>query len=121
MLLEVRKLVFTADLLRQALLSHCAREKVKTPNADIQNIRLTPTPNGTTSAVIEFITANPNKPYELNLDEQFVLSAMILACKVYGVPLPRSAKKSLQLTDQGLAMTVSLRLETPIVEPLAAS
>ena len=121
MLLEVRKLVFSDDLLRQALLSHCTREKVKIPNTDIQKIRVALKPNGTTSAVIEFVTANPNKPYELHLDEQFVLSAMILACKVYGVPLPRSAKKSLQLTDQGLAMTVSMQLETPILEPLAAS
>jgi len=121
MLLEVRKLVFSDDLLRQALLAHCAREKVKVPNAGLQKIRFTPKPNGTISAVLGFVTANPNKPYEIHLDEQFELSAMILACKVFGVPLPRSANKTLQLTDQGLAMTVSMKLEKPIVETLAAS
>lgn len=119
MLLEVRKLIFSDDLFRQALLAHCAREKVTIPNSQIQEVRILNPPDSPTSVLIEFVAADPNKPFEVQLDEQFVLAAMILACKVYGVPLPRDATKALQHTEQGPAMTVSMKIGTPILAPLA--
>jgi len=73
------------------------------------------------SVVMEFVTADPSKPYEIHLNEQFVLTAMILACKVYGIPLPRHATKTIQHTDQGVAMTVSMKIDTPVFEPLDES
>jgi len=118
MLLEVRKLIFSDELLQQALLGHCAREKVIVPYSKIQKIRIINPSNGTVRVLLEFVAADPNKPFEVQLDEQFVLTAMILACKVYGVPLPRDATKALQHTDQGLAMTISMRIGTPILKSL---
>jgi len=116
MLLEVRKLIFSDDLLQRALLTHCAKEKIDVPNSQIQKIRVNAKPNAPTSVVIEFVTADPSKPYEVNLNEQFVLTAMILACKAYRVPLPRDAVKIIQVTDKGLAMMVSMKIDTPVFE-----
>lgn len=122
MLIEVRKLVFSDELLQQALLNLCEKEGLEVPNSQIQKVRFTPAkPGGKASVVIEFVTANPDKPFEVNLSEDFVLSAMILSCKEFGVPLPRDASKSIQLTDQGLAMIVSMKIKPKVPLQKAAS
>ncbi|MBL4615548.1 MAG: hypothetical protein JKY27_11835 [Magnetovibrio sp.] len=112
MLLEVRKLVFSDDLLQQALLNHFKIENIAVPNTQIQKVRFSANTGKASSIVVEFVTADPKKPYEVRLNEQFVLTAMIMTCKTYGVPLPRDATKTLQLTKQGLAMTVSMKVDT---------
>jgi len=111
MLLEVRKLVFSDGLLQEALLAHCKTEDVKIPNSQIQKVRFAGTPGQGGQVVIAFVTSNPKNPYEVHLNEGFVLSAMIALCKQMGVPLPRDAAKTVQLTDQGLAMTVSMKVD----------
>lgn len=121
MLIEVRKLVFSDDLLQQALLNHLKVEGVDVPNTQIQKVRYTAKPGGASLVVVEFVTADPKKPYEVHLKEQFVLTAMIMACKAYNVPLPRDASKTIQLTEQGLAMTVSMKVKTGPLEQKAAS
>lgn len=55
-------------------------------------------------------------PTRVVLNEHFVVGALILACRTHGVPLPRLAEKHLQMTKQGLAMTVALKMETEKVE-----
>lgn len=112
MLLEVRKLIFSDDLLQEALLAHCKTEGKQVPNSPIQKIHFTPRPAGGSSLVVDFMTSNPKKPYELNLNEAFILTAMIMVCKRHGVPLPRDASKAIQATDQGLAMIVSMKINT---------
>lgn len=112
MLTEVRKLVFSDDLLQQALVNHCKTEGIKVPHSQIQKIRVTPHDDGSASVVMEYMTANPNQPYEVHLNQQAVLTAMIAACRLHGVPLPRDAAKTVQMTDQGVAMTVSMKLNT---------
>jgi len=112
MLLDVRKLIFSDDLLQQALLAHCKTEGKEVPNSPIQKIHFTPRPAGGSSLVVDFMTSNPKKPYELHLNETFVLTAMIMMCKCHSVPLPRDAVKILQATEQGLAMIVSMKVKT---------
>lgn len=121
MLREVRKLIFSDDLLQQALLSHCKTEGKEVPKSPIQKIRFTPRPAGGSSVVVEFMTSNPQKPYELHLNEAFVLTAMIMLCKSCHVPLPRDAAKSIQATEQGLAMIVSMKVNTDNITKKAAS
>lgn len=115
MLIEVRKLVFSDDLLQAALLKQCAAQGMEIPNSKVQKLKIfgaspdaqqdTPEP---VRIVMQFVTADPDKPYEVTLDEDLVLTALIAKCKCADVPLPRSAPKHLQLTNQGLAMIVSL-------------
>ena len=127
MLLEVRKLLFSDDVIERALLDECALQKVVVPQSHLHGVRVdgyrAPTGSmgvdGTTSkgrVVLEFDTANPDKPYEVVLNEHFVISALILACRKHGIPLPRDAQKYLQMTDRGLALTLSLKMETVPVD-----
>ena len=122
MLLEVRKLVFSDDLFQQVVLEHCAREEVKPPQSRLQGYRIEDYAGGASGMVLEFETADVNNPHEVHLNEQFTLSALISACKKFHVPLPRSAAKKIQKTDQGIAMVVSMHVNTSnVVEQKAAS
>lgn len=119
MLQEVRKLLFSEDVLHAAILDECAAQNVSIPNSPLQGMRVTgyraPVPGAALqndSVVLEFVTANPDKPYEVALDESFVIGALIMACRNHGVPLPRGATKKLQMTDNGLALTLSFRRDT---------
>jgi len=118
MLFDVRKLIFSDDLLQEAVLEHCRREGVEIPNTQIQTFRFIGKSGKGSKVVVEFVTADPKRPFELTLNEQFVLTAMILACKANHVPLPRDATKTIQMTDKGLAMAISLRIDTPPTKSL---
>ncbi len=113
MLLEVRKLIFSDDLLKRALLDYFHDIDVEVPNSAIQKIRFVGTPGENALVIVEFMTADPKQPYEINLSEAEVLTAMITSCKEYRVPLPRDAAKTIQHTKQGIAMTVSMKVDTP--------
>ncbi|MCW8914428.1 MAG: hypothetical protein OQK24_01090 [Magnetovibrio sp.] len=113
MLLEVRKLIFSDDLLKRALLGYFHEIDAEIPQSAIQKIRFVGTPGENALVIVEFMTADPQKPYEINLSEAEVLTAMISSCKEYRIPLPRNAAKTIQHTKQGLAMTVSMKVDTP--------
>ncbi|MEG3617239.1 hypothetical protein V5T82_02115 [Magnetovibrio sp. PR-2] len=113
MLLDVRKLVFSDDLLKRAILEYFLDQKMQHPQSQIQKIRFLGTPGEKAQAVVEFMTADPKNPVEIHLKEDQVLTAMIMVCKAHHVPLPRDAVKVLQLTKQGLAMTISMKVDTP--------
>lgn len=115
MILESRELIFPDNVLRYALLSECLAERINIPNSQIQKINfLNATDDHNRPRVeLEFITANPKKPYKVPLSEQFVLTAMILVCKDLGVRLPRSGVKVLCLREKGLAMQMTMKIQTP--------
>lgn len=115
MLIEVRKLVFSDDLLQRALLKQCAAEGITLPNSKLEKVKVFGAGQSTDKikVILQFMTADPKRPREITLNDQSVLAALIATCKRHNVPLPRSASKALQLTNQGLAMTVNLTLETP--------
>lgn len=121
MLQEVRKLLFSEDVILRALLDECAAQKVNVPNSPLQGIKIDgyhatnggdDDASGKGRVVLEFATADPEQPYRVVLNEHFVIGALILACRAHGVPLPRGADKHLQMTDRGLALTVALKMDT---------
>lgn len=128
MLHEVRKLLFSEDVILRALLDECVAQNIHVPNSQVQAIKIEGY-HGSAQAdgeadgsrvgkgrvILEFVTANPDKPQAVALNEHFVISALILACRQHNIPLPRSAAKHLQMTDKGLALTVAMRSETPVV------
>lgn len=115
MLIEVRKLVFSDDLLQRALLKQCAAEGIEVPNSQIQKVKVFGAGESVDKikVILQFMTADPKKPHEVTLAEQSVLASLIATCKRFSVPLPRSAPKALQLTKQGLAMTITMTMDTP--------
>lgn len=119
MLQEVRKLLFSEDIIHAALLQECAAQGIEIPNSKLQSVRVDgyrAGPGSDTASkgrvVLEFVAANPDKPFEVVLNEHFVIGALIVACRTHGVPLPRSATKKLQMTDNGLARTLAFRRDT---------
>jgi len=130
MLHEVRKLLFSEDVILRALLDECRAQNMPVPNAQVQGIKVegyhaaAPAEAAVTGnragngagkgrVILEFVTANPDKPHAVVLNEHFVVGALILACRQHGIPLPRSAAKQLQMTQKGLALTVAMTSETP--------
>lgn len=116
MLIEVRKLIFSDDLLQRALLKQCASQGIEVPNSQIQKVKVfgAGDAEGPIKIILQFVTANPDKPHEVTLNEEVTLTALIMMCKRFSVPLPRSAAKKLQLTNQGLAMVVSMSMAEPV-------
>ena len=115
MLIEVRKLVFSDDLLQRALVKQCATQGIEMPNSQIQGVLIF---GGDESddkfkLILQFMTADAKRPHEITMSEDAVLSALIATCKSFSVPLPRSAPKQLQKTKQGLAMVITMTMDTP--------
>lgn len=115
MLIEVRKLVFSDDLLQRALVKQCATQGIETPNSQIQGVLIYGADEGgeTFKLVLQFMTADPKRPHEITMNEDDVLAALIATCRGNSIPLPRSAPKHLQKTKQGLAMVITMTLDTP--------
>lgn len=116
MLIEVRKLIFSDDLLQTALLKQCATQGIEVPNSQIQKVKVygAGAAQAPIKIIMQFMSANPNKPIDVTLREDVVLTALIAMCKRFNVPLPRNAAKTLQLTNQGLAMVVSMSMNKPM-------
>ncbi len=115
MILESRELIFPDQILRYALLSECLAEGINIPNSQIQKINFVDSADGRKRprVELEFITADPKRPFKVPLSEQFVLTAMILVCKDLGLRLPRDGSKILCLREKGLAMMMSMTIQTP--------
>lgn len=115
MLIEVRKLVFTDDLLQRALVKQCATQGTETPNSKIQGVLIYGADDSGDKfkLILQFMTADPKRPFEITMNEDDVLAALIGACKGFSVPLPRSAPKTLQQTKQGLAMVITMTMDAP--------
>lgn len=110
MLTEIRKLIFPKDVLQEALLHECKSAGIEVPNSQIQDIKMTgETP---VRVVLQFVTAHVKRPLEVPLSEHFVLTAMIVTCRKYGVPLARYSKKSIELHEQGLVMVMRMEIKT---------
>lgn len=111
MLIEVRRIIFPPEMLGEMLLTHCRNEGVKVPNSQLQNVKLVD--GEATHAVLQFVSANPDAPVEIPLNETFVLAAMLASCRDYHVPVPRAAEKSTKVTSQGLAMQLVMKVNKP--------
>lgn len=116
MLIEVRKLIFSDDILQKALLKQCATQGIEVPNSKIQKVKVFGAGDAAApiKIIMQFVTADPNKPVDVTLREDVVLTALIAMCKRFNVPLPRNAAKTLQLTNQGLAMVISMTMNEPV-------
>ncbi len=110
MLTEIRKLIFPKDVLQKALLHECKSAGIEVPNSQIQDIKITG--ERPVRVVLQFVTAHVKRPMEVPLSEHFVLTAMVVTCRKYGIPLARYSTKSIEIHDQGLAMVMTMDIKT---------
>jgi len=62
----------------------------------------------TLQAVVTFVSPNPKKPIQAELDEHQVIEALITTCKEQSIPLPKKGHKFIKQHKDGIAMCMGL-------------
>ncbi|TCS63674.1 hypothetical protein [Varunaivibrio sulfuroxidans] len=103
---DVRKLVFNAKETRIALLHYCKMEGVALPPSQFEGFVLR---EERFSVELCFASANPKKPFVVYLSSNQAIGALIGACRVKHIPLPREGRKYLQKNaEDGITLSVGL-------------
>ncbi|TVR99810.1 MAG: hypothetical protein EA406_02385 [Rhodospirillales bacterium] len=102
---ELRKVTFSADELQAALVNHCLHAGKSMPRGRLERIELNKASK--TMAVMHFDAGNANDS-ELLLTPEDVGAALIRFCKQQRIPLPRNARKGVQVEDDGVALMCNL-------------
>ena len=103
---EMRKMVFTEEELRAALVNYALRTNKKLPNATIDKIQLEEKEG--ISATIIYRHDESEEAKTVVFEETHVAAAIVLFCRAHEIPLPREARKVLVPADNSVAMIVQL-------------
>ncbi len=106
--LELRKIFFSTDELRVAVVAHCGATERPLPDAAIA--RLVIRKDQLATVTLHFRPSfNPADPAEVVFTSADVREALIRHCSTLGIPLPRAAKKVLWAQDDGMALLITLQ------------
>lgn len=106
--LELRKILFSTDELRAAVVAHCSATQRPLPDTEISRLVIRKDQRATVT--LHFRPSfNPADPAEVAFTGADVREALIRHCAVLGIPLPRAAKKVLWAQDDGMALLITLR------------
>ena len=102
---ETRKILFTVDEVRTALIHYAIRTEMRMPKEGIDKLRF-----AKEGASVTFIYSRSpeGEKREVNFSDQQVGAAMILYCHTRGFPLPRGADKMVKNEGQGISMMMRL-------------
>ena len=102
---ETRKIVFTADEVRAALIHYAIRTEMRMPKEGIDKVRF-----AKEAAEVTFIyqRSSDGEKREITFNDQQVGAAMILYCHTRGFPLPRDAEKIVKGEGEGISMMMRL-------------
>jgi hypothetical protein len=98
--IEIRKLVFTTAELQDVVVSHCLSGNIPLPDAEIEGIDVSNSPEATVT--INFQAADAAPPSASRLTREQVATAIIRH------PIPRQGQKLLQAQGGGLALMVKV-------------
>ncbi len=99
---EVHKITFAADELLPVITDYCIENGIHTPGTKINSVRVDPGPP--ISVTLIFPGHSEDEPYELHVDKNRLLAALIRATKVMGIRLPRAGEKHLVVDDKGISL-----------------
>lgn len=117
--LELRKILFSTDELRAAIVAHCDATQRPLPDANVS--RLVIRKDQSATVTLHFRPSfNPADPAEVVFTGADVREALIRHCRLLGIPLPRAAKKVLWAQDDGMALLITLQT-VPSTEPASES
>lgn len=102
---ELRKVIFSRDEVQAALVNHLLHAGRTMPKRAIDRVEVG---DGPAIATIVFEPGDPTEAQEWPLSQEEVAAALIRYCGQYAIPLPRAAKKQLQLDNNSLALIFSL-------------
>ena len=101
---EMRKLVFTSDELREALINYALRTQRRLPAARIEHVAVAKA--GGVTATFVYAPSDDHSPDPIEFDETNVAAAIILYCRTREIPLPRGGRKILTPFEDSVAMLV---------------
>ena len=102
---ELRKLTFSTAELQAAVMDYCLRTKIPVPKSNIHALVVSDNPDET--VIIQFMATDEENP-EVKLVREQVAASLIRYCGLIDIPLPRSARKVLQVQDGTLSLMVNI-------------
>ena len=103
---ELRKSLFSKDELQAAVVDYCLRAKIRLPEKNIEDLEVRADPEA--MVVLKYAATVPGDDTEVELSRDQVAAALIRYCSTIKVPLPRSAQKVLQPTDDGISLMINM-------------
>lgn len=102
---ETRKIAFTSEEVRAALVHYAIRTEMRMPKEGIDKVRF-----GKEGAEVTFIyqRSSEGEKREVTFNDQQVGAAMILYCHTRGFPLPRDAEKIVKGEGDGISMMMRM-------------
>ena len=103
---ELRKILCPKDEVQAAVVDYCLRAKIRLPDKIIENLEVQADPEA--MVVLKYADPDPDEPGTVELSRDQVAAALIRYCSSINVPLPRSAQKVLQPSDDGISLLISI-------------
>ncbi len=103
---EHRKILCAKDELQAAVVDYCLRAKIRLPDKNIEELEVRADPEA--MVVLKYAGTGPEKATEVELSRDQVAAALIRYCSSINVPLPRSAQKVLQPSDDGISLLINI-------------
>lgn len=102
---ELRKVIFSRNELQAALVSHLLHAGRWMQNRPIDRLEIG---EGLAAVTIVFQPGNSGEVQQWPLSQEEVAAALIRYCGQFSIPLPRAARKRLQMDNNSLALIFSL-------------
>ena len=102
---ELRKVIFPRNELQAALVSHLLHAGRWMPNRPIDRLEIG---EGLAAVTIVFQPGDSSEVQQWPLSQEEVAAALIRYCGQFSIPLPRAARKRLQMDNNSLALIFSL-------------
>ncbi len=103
---ELRKIIFSEDELKMAVIDHCMRNGIKLPKGVMTDFKATPDVAAT--VIITYDTTEIQDAPEVRVSRDDVAAALIRHCGANKIPLPRAARKILKVEDGEVSLMVSI-------------
>ncbi len=103
---EVRRILFSKEEMRAAVVDYCLRTKIRLPNKIIEDLEVQADPKA--MVVLKYAATGPEETSVVKLSRDQVAAALIRYCSAINVPLPRGAQKVLQPGDDGIYLLINI-------------
>ncbi len=106
---EDRRIIFNNEEIYKALFALCAQKQIqRLPPGEIISLSVDSENSDKINLIINnaLNEAEPEVPLEYNRD--FLAAALMLFCRGLGIPLPKSARKSVLIKDDQVMLRVQI-------------
>jgi hypothetical protein len=116
--IEMRRILFSNDELRQALDAYLLSIGQSLPMGYVQAARFG---EDSSHVLLTIYDRRHEQTHEARVDAAHVAAGLMKYCFSNGIPIPKQARKSISLAGDGLALDVRKQPSTVTVESAAAA